>query len=722
MNIKIVEDKGQQPNQINASVQNIGQTSLTTDSDTIPIYYVIIGCGTAAVVNHTTLRQTEWGKKRIGELPVMHIGFNDPWSEYFEHGMGQPPSLLTMPGYHRRPSQSTDVFAHNPGCSSKKFAVCTKREWELLRAKYHKEKQKTSKFHHKEGWVAVIQKKTALMSEKVQAVIADLKKNENIDLTETNINKKLEEKFPSDEPNYRLVVLVPESEDECRLEFVYAQKIDICTGAGRAQNRFEVKKFDNDNANKIGRTKLCVPPRLWNEKSKKRRVVTGPEALMTATAWNKTDRVYVNGGGGIGLNMVERGEGEGCHIDWAARSLAASFNLPRNDTVLRHPGSSYNVNTAAKESLALYLEKKMGGAPEISVLIVSWLKSRKFGDRENLRSELLVKRSEVIANRGSGAEFFGQIANSVEIMNALDPSKGARLKAGESGVREGVFFAPTNEKFVLTPSDGRWRFGKGCDLDIVKVEDDKVTVKIKSSNRNGNIGTPEIRDYFEQNAAHNDKGAFALSDDYKDVWKGIAQLNENEGGVYHRVCVTTGLGTEDLGEPSSTAADFSFVVLTENGRTVGLQSEGGSVRILGAAAQVHPTLLFVLDAKKTTDATSVYFNSLPMSAVPPGFIFTGINVALANHYFDDLTPNCNVNVMSVDELKKWISEKHSAFKEPEALALAVVKHRRFNNGYENRAAIKGFLQSEESLKNAPGWEAIVDNLETNYPPARDFLD
>src|SRR5438874_1100396 len=167
-----VKDKPKdQPDTVSASLQPIGSVELNTHSGKLPVYYVIVGCGTAAVVNHTTLRQTQWGKDRIGGLPVMHIGFKDPWWHYFTHGMGQPPYLLTMPGYHQRPSQASDVFQHNPGCRSDRFAACTEHEWGLLWTKYHTETPATSKFHHLEGWVAVIQMRGKQTSEKVMKVV-----------------------------------------------------------------------------------------------------------------------------------------------------------------------------------------------------------------------------------------------------------------------------------------------------------------------------------------------------------------------------------------------------------------------------------------------------------------------------------------------------------------------------------------------------------------------
>ncbi len=730
MKIKIVEDKGQNPNKINASVQNIGQTSLTTDSGKLPVYYVIVGCGTAAMVNHTTLRQTEWGKKRIGDLPLMHIGFKDPWTQYFEHGMGQPPYLLGMPGYQKRPSQETDVFAKNPGCSSVKFGACTEHEWNLLRAKYHHDDPAKSRFHHKEGWVAFIQKKTDLLPEKLKKVIKDLKEKEEIDLTVKELDEKLQEKFPSDEPDYRLVVLVPESEEECRIEFVYAKKIDICTGAGRSAVRFDEKKLDNRNAVKMGKTKLCVPPRLWSEETKKRRVINGPEALMTKTIWNKTDRVCVFGSGGIGLNMVERGEGEKCHIDWMARTLAASFNLPRNDTVLRHPDSLYNVNRVKKEDLEIYLKKKLKDASEIGELVVPLLKGTYFLTKEELKTDLL-KHSETNKNTVAAA-FFGQIANSEEMMTALDPKAGRRIEPGESGVREGAFLAPTNENFVLTPSDKKWRFGKGCELDVFKIGGDSVIVDIEPSSR-GMPNIPEIRDYYERNTAH-DKGAFVLSDDYKRVWDNLALLNEDTGGIYQRLCITTGLVGGELGEPFATAAVFTLENLTVNGRTVGLQSDGGAVRILGAAAQTHPSDYFKIGIPNQTqardnDPASFYFFTLPMSAVVPGFIFSGINIALANQYFDEANPNTNVNTMTLDEVGDWFLKHHPEFPLPANLALKIIKYRRFQDGYRNLVRLRQTLAKEESYDSVKenfllydGWRDLVNELRTDYPPARDFLD
>src|SRR4051794_41848649 len=108
-------------------------------------YYVIIGRGFSAVLDHVTLRLSEEGRERLGDLPVMHIGFEDPWSYYRRHRMGQFPHLLGLPGF------GAGVGGEGPGeyKDSTRFAEATRREFQLLTEKYT--------VVTKEGWVAVIQ-------------------------------------------------------------------------------------------------------------------------------------------------------------------------------------------------------------------------------------------------------------------------------------------------------------------------------------------------------------------------------------------------------------------------------------------------------------------------------------------------------------------------------------------------------------------------------------
>jgi hypothetical protein len=63
-------------------------------------YYVIVGLGFSAILNHRLLRHR--GCRRIGDLRILHIGLSDPWANYDLRKMGQWPSLLALPGYKKQ--------------------------------------------------------------------------------------------------------------------------------------------------------------------------------------------------------------------------------------------------------------------------------------------------------------------------------------------------------------------------------------------------------------------------------------------------------------------------------------------------------------------------------------------------------------------------------------------------------------------------------------------
>lgn len=69
-------------------------------------YYVIIGRGFSAAVDHATLLHEQsrpqlpsGGGPRLGDLEVIHLGFPDPWLKYRDHEMNQEQELLTLPGF-----------------------------------------------------------------------------------------------------------------------------------------------------------------------------------------------------------------------------------------------------------------------------------------------------------------------------------------------------------------------------------------------------------------------------------------------------------------------------------------------------------------------------------------------------------------------------------------------------------------------------------------------
>jgi hypothetical protein len=87
-------------------------------------FYVIVGLGFSAVLNHLLLRTTKTGRDRVDNLPVLHIGLPDPWSDCAIDRMGQWPCLLILPKFanSQRTQKSTDFLS----CNS--FAEATRQE------------------------------------------------------------------------------------------------------------------------------------------------------------------------------------------------------------------------------------------------------------------------------------------------------------------------------------------------------------------------------------------------------------------------------------------------------------------------------------------------------------------------------------------------------------------------------------------------------------------
>ena len=93
-------------------------------------YYVIIGMGFSALLNHVTMRFNE-RDSRIGKLPVLHIGKTDPWKLYNPIPMGQWPNLLTLPAFINRPVNCD----HKDFLPSTEFVRMLEQEWEALAQK-----------------------------------------------------------------------------------------------------------------------------------------------------------------------------------------------------------------------------------------------------------------------------------------------------------------------------------------------------------------------------------------------------------------------------------------------------------------------------------------------------------------------------------------------------------------------------------------------------------
>lgn len=608
-------------------------SSLTSASSPLPPrYYVIVGRGTAAILNHTTLRQTSFGQDRLKDpaddtgktqLPVIHIGMPDPWYYYHPHGMGQPPHLLVLPGYHYRPGWQDRTI--RSGMNSWDFSFKNLQEWALLKMKYN--------FGHLEGWVAIIQKKG---NESI-GWAGDEKPWKEIPLTLKGEIQKASKIDFAVNAAYRLIVVLPNES----ITLVYAEKIDLCPGLPRPTVRPGVAQEDLTGLFAPARSQLWSPPDQWSKTIKERQILTGPEALNSMTPWEPSHRVYVGGGGGIGLNQVERAEDEGCTLDWLPRgTLHDGFNLPRNDTVLK------------------------------------------------------------------------------------DPASGKCREPGTSGLRDdlGALRPPKDLATLdLYPGNPKWRFGRyvTVDYDSVVLGGD-LLLKIPVVDA---AGVGEIHDHFEQSSKL-ENSAFKYSDLYKQKHPAFDHQHGFDG-KYNRLIFCMGQAGGTLGSAQCITKGLRFELYPKDGIAVAFESDGtgkdAKLRILGASLATHEDYPVRLAA--TSDGvTGDYFKTLPLSAVPPGFIFNGVTIAKANGYFDDAKKNPNANTATREEMVAFLKDK----KVPEDLALLVARaienQRRPNNGFVDCfEALDILRKKKDEVVQKPGWDQAVLKLNFTYPEGGKLL-
>lgn len=591
-------------------------------------YYVILGRGTAATVNLTTLRQSKSiGAKRLdhegAELPVVMVGQVDPWWNYENHAMGQPAYLLSLPGYHHPVTPDSEEKLPM-GCSSKVFAQSTRDELNLLH-KHHP-------FFEVTGWVGAIQAQANPEPDKAK------KKLKDGGVDATKVDDLLALPYESSYPRFRLVVVGPDGTPR----FLYAWKIDICTGSGL----MNIEPRDtgvNKDFFKPARTPPWLPVKDWVVQLKDRRVLHGMDGLTEAFVWDPKWRICVYGHGGIGLNQVERAHDIGCCLDWYSRAThhGNGFALPRNDTVLR--GSHSDPETG-----------------------------------------------------------------------------GSYMNAGEaSGMRKAADQTKWDLTFPLFPGNPRWRFA-----DYAKVIDgtaSNVDVKPVIETKDPG-GTSRIVDHWTGigstpplAGSPDPAGWFPFSTEYaRDCPNKDAIGKAEEGKAYDYLILTIGQNVQAPGEPSSLTEGITLDPIKHDGdRAVGLISSDQHIRVLGAAATQFPG--------KNKDSAYVkqeeWRGTLPCSAVPPGFLPSGYNIAAANGFFDD-HPCRNVNTLSRAELIACLQKAPASFSADDATKLAetIIKLRQWpNNGIKEIGELVVELATDPATQSISGLSNLNGALKVGYP-------
>jgi hypothetical protein len=206
--------------------------------------------------------------------------------------------------------------------------------------------------------------------------------------------------------------------------------------------------------------------------------------------------------------------------------------------------------------------------------------------------------------------------------------------------------------FDKRPCSEMWRFGEFCKLESI-----------------------------EQHPDHQDKAGLTLIANTDSIIRLKSTVNNNDindpqtvvaDTSYDKVILCFGQDQRSLGEPSNAAKGFTFNPIIADSRFVGLTAENGDIRIMGAAATMFPGANTMDKYTKLSD----YHQTLPVSAVLPGFILSVNNIAHANDYFAATQGlNYDINTASVNEIATVLESKSIAGITAIEVALNIVKLR-----------------------------------------------
>ena len=348
-----IPDKAERKTAVRTSLNSEKNKAVDTVAEIAPPgYYVIVGFGAAAVVNHTTLRRSKAGWDRINNVTVVHVGFEDPWKHYRSHLMGQIANLLSIPGYENSPVANGETLTV-PRVST---AMASDTEHELIRLSDH------YPFGMVNAWVAMIQTQAKEKPEGdvLKAIKAKLGSGW------IQCEQFLDLDYPSNFPKYRLLLV----DSFGKPGLLYGAKIDVCTGNGRPRISLPPKRADRTST--YG-ARPWQPPERWAKLGlSNRSVLSGLEAFCNETSWTNDSYICIMGSGGVGVNMVEIAEQtSGVKADWIASGTTHidSFFNPRNDPLLKAwfvPASPEDPFPQAQEIKNLCVGKSplaIGGLP-----------------------------------------------------------------------------------------------------------------------------------------------------------------------------------------------------------------------------------------------------------------------------------------------------------------------------------------------------------------------
>jgi DNA uptake protein ComE-like DNA-binding protein len=256
----------------------------------------------------------------------------------------------------------------------------------------------------------------------------------------------------------------------------------------------------------------------------------------------------------------------------------------------------------------------------------------------------------------------------------------------------------------LIAADRRIRLGRSADAETVVETATGVDVSLKKGvPRNPKVVAldPLIRDYkgnglaLDTTAKH-----WPVSEWYAGEFASLHGECPWPCKTYDQIVFHTGLVTNEVGQPAKIVPENLDPLKGPKNRMIGMASADGRIRVLGAAAQMYPGLP-QFDAANPgstpSDLMWVFRQQLPVSAVPDGFILTGINIAVANDFFTPFNENKNINTMTQDEIASALRSA-GIFFDADDLAKAIVEARNSSNGFSDLADLRKKLKAAAKRK------------------------
>lgn len=421
---------------LNAALGQVGNTVNTP----VEVYYVIIGRGPMAVVNHLTLRADRSNERRIGDREVMHIGFPNPWPKYFEHGLGQPNHLLSFPSFDN--DTMTSGRSKDDGLNSHHFGERVDAEFDTLNVPAQRIKQK---------WVALIQARGENNTLSEQS-FKDERPSAAAARREINIVAATPWPPGVDAP-YRLCLYDAQN----RTELVYASHIDICTGPGRPRVAPVRGQTPEDPQMANARTPPWITPEEWDETDRNRKVMNGVDAIRDEVRWASTDRVCITAGGGVGLNAAEKARDAEACADWFGRTGLTPILLnPRNRTFLQYPRTHPSWRREYKFVTALRSGARRLGAKQLHKPKPAFKLGTRFelGDLyHNTGIEEADDESNIFP-----AKRYGRMGRGASLRNVSPARTEGKVRVQLSG--ENASIRDYYQKSVGLRGDGAWDFSR----------------------------------------------------------------------------------------------------------------------------------------------------------------------------------------------------------------------------------------------------------------------